>query len=210
MKTRNRAALSLSLLLAGSLSARAAAISPSGQRLSEELDAMDVEHHWIAGSHVNWRTGDPDRGTADKSHCSVFVAAALERLGVYILRPPDHGQVHLATAQQDWLAAEGAAHGWHSVDSPFDAQRLANEGSVVIAIFGSDDPKKPGHIAIVRPTERSRAEIERDGPQVIQAGIENAGSTALREGFRHHHGAWESARRHRVLFFRHDWTGEKH
>ena len=195
------------VLLLGAAATPASEITPAGRALAQRLDAMDVEHHWIAGSHVNWRTGDPDRGTPDKSHCSVFVAATCERLGVYILRPPDHKQVHLATAQQEWLTDEGKELGWRPVDSPFEAQRLANEGKIVLAIFGSDDPKKPGHVAIVRPSDKSDARIREEGPQIIQAGMENASTTTLKEGFRHHHGAWDSASRFRVLFFAHDVEG---
>lgn len=182
----------------------AAEIAPPGQALAQKLDAMDVEHHWIAGTHVNWKTGDPDRGTPDKSHCSVFVAATCERLGVYILRPPDHGQVHLATAQQEWLSTEGASRGWKPVGSPFDAQHLANEGRIVVAVYASPDPKKAGHIAIVRPADKSESRIRSEGPDIIQAGMENANSTSLKEGFRHHRGAWESASEYGVRFFAHD------
>jgi len=181
----------------------AAEIAPAGQALAQKLDAMDVERHWIAGTHVNWRSGEPDRGTPDKSHCSVFVAAALERLGIYILRPPDHRQVHLATAQQEWLSSEGASRGWTPVRSPFDAQRLANEGKIVVAVYASPDPKKAGHVAIVRPSDKAESRIRREGPDVIQAGMENASSTSLREGFRHHRGAWESATKYQVQFFSH-------
>ena len=191
------------LLAAAGFAAPAGEVTPAGQKLAERLDAMDVEHHWLAGAHVDWRTGDPDRGTPFKSHCSVFVAAACERLGVYILRPPDHGQVHLASAQQEWLRAEGAAHGWRPVGSPYEAQRLANQGQVVVAVYGSPDPAKPGHIAVVRPSEKSPATIGVEGPQIIQAGAENWSSTSLREGFRHHRGAWQSARQFAVEFFAH-------
>ena len=195
---------SIAFLVLAPLALRAAGIAPAGRALAQKLDAMDVEHHWIAGTHVNWRSGDPDRGTPDKSHCSVFVAATLERLGIYILRPPDHGQVHLATAQQEWLSSEGGARGWRPVHSPFDAQHLANEGKVVVAVYASPDPKKAGHIAIVRPSDKPESRIRREGPDVIQAGMENESSTSLKDGFRHHRGAWESASEHGVLFFTHE------
>jgi hypothetical protein len=202
MKIKTLAAAMVLSIGAGAI--HAAAIAPPGQALAQKLDAMDVEHHWIAGTHVNWKTGDPDRGTPDKSHCSVFVAAACDRMGVYILRPPDHGQVHLATAQQAWLSSEGAAKGWKPVHSPFDAQRLANEGKIVVAVYASPDPKKAGHVAIVRPSDKSESRIRHEGPDVIQAGMENANSTSLKEGFRHHRGAWESTSEYGVLFYMHE------
>jgi hypothetical protein len=202
VKTRVIASAATILLLAVAIPA--AEIAPPGRALAQKLDAMDVEHHWIAGTHVNWKTGDPDRGTPDKSHCSVFVAAACDRLGVYILRPPDHGQVHLATAQQEWLSSEGASQGWKPVGSPLDAQRFANVGKIVVAVWASPDPRKPGHIVIVRPSDKSESRIRREGPEVIQAGMENANSTSLKEGFRHHRGAWESASDFNVQFFTHE------
>src|ERR1700749_2783569 len=91
-------------------------ISPAGQRLAQKLDSFDVEHHWPAHLPVNWETGDPDgkpeKGTGVHTHCSAFVASAAKQLGVYILRPPEHGQVLLANAQNEWLEGEGAAQGW--------------------------------------------------------------------------------------------------
>jgi hypothetical protein len=164
---------------------------------------MDVEHHWLAGTHVDWRTGEPDRGRPDKTHCSAFVAAACERLGIYILRPPDHGQVHLASAQALWLESEGANRGWKPVASPWEAQELANAGNVVVAVFPSPDPAKAGHAALVRPSSKSAARVAAEGPQVIQAGAENAASISLEKGFRHHRGAWSSARDFQVRFFTH-------
>jgi hypothetical protein len=177
--------------------------TPQGLRVAQRLDAMDVEHHWLAGEHVDWRTGLPDTGRSGKTHCSAFVAAACERLGVYILRPPEHRMVHLATAQAEWLQQEGASHGWTAVPSPFQAQDLANQGRLVVAAFPSPDPSKHGHIALVRPSAKDAALLETEGPQIIQAGTENATSTTVKAGFRHHRGAWVSAADQRILFFAH-------
>lgn len=95
--------------------ATAAEVAPAAARLATSVDALDVEHHWPAGVHVNWETGVPDgkpeSGEGKHTHCSAFVAAAAKRLGIYILRPPQHGQVLLANAQYDWLAAEGQQQG---------------------------------------------------------------------------------------------------
>ena len=198
MKKRIAAA---TLLLLASLALRAAEISPAGKELSRQLDAMDVEHHWIAGSHVDWRTGDPDSGKPGKTHCSAFVAAFCDKKDVYILRPPEHGQVHLATAQVDWLGSEGRKSGWAPVESPFEAQRLANSGRIVVVGWPSPDREKSGHIAIVRPSGKSETRIREEGPEIIQAGGHNAQSTSVKEGFRQHRGAWSSAARHDVLFF---------
>ena len=71
-----------------------------------------------------------------------------------------------------------------------EAQRLANEGKLVVAAFPSPNPKKPGHIAIVRPAEKTLEQLKDEGPQITQAGEENALSTTAKDGFRHHKGAW--------------------
>ncbi|HUE10864.1 MAG TPA: hypothetical protein VMQ54_07990, partial [Steroidobacteraceae bacterium] len=93
----------------------ASPIEPKGQELAAAVDALEVEAHWPAGVHVDWETGVPDgkpeRGIGKHTHCSAFVASAAKKLGIYILRPPEHGQMLLANAQYDWLADQGAAHG---------------------------------------------------------------------------------------------------
>jgi hypothetical protein len=87
-------------------------ITPQAQAMMKVLDAMGVESKWIAGERVYWDTGlptgVPETSPGKHTHCSAFVAAAAKNLGVYILRPPEHGQKLLANAQNEWLAEEGA------------------------------------------------------------------------------------------------------
>jgi hypothetical protein len=198
----------LSLMLAGGCGGSAPPeeqVSPTGSRLAKLLDDMHVESHWLAGGHVNWRTGEPDGRSVPPvghhSHCSAFVAAVAAQLGVEILHPPDHPQVLLADAQCAWLADEGLRAGWRPLESPLEAQRDANRGTLVVACYAGSDPELPGHIAVVRPEALSRRRIESEGPQVTQAGIENQRSTSLAEGFRHHPLAWA---RRAVRFYAHD------
>jgi len=171
-------------------------VTPAGERLAATLDSMNVESLWLAGEHVNWETGEPDKGAdyegpGDHSHCSAFVAAAAKRLGVYLLRPPEHGELLLANAQADWLASEaGAQNGWRSVADMREAQRLANQGNLVLALYRNPNPHVPGHIAIVRPSEKSAAALEENGPEMIQAGEHNYTKISARVGFEHHPGAW--------------------
>jgi hypothetical protein len=165
---------------------------------------MGVESKWIAGAHVDWRSGLPD-GRPETSpgrhtHCSAFVAAAAEKLGAYILRPPQHSQVLLANAQFEWLGDEGAAEGWRSLPDAEAAQSAANAGELVVAAYESHRSDKPGHIAIVRPAERSAGDLASDGPLVIQAGTANSSAISLREGFSGHPAAW---RDHEVAFYAH-------
>jgi hypothetical protein len=174
--------------------ARGQEISPTGMKLAKFLDDMNVEKLWLAKAYVNWETGAAiDKPVEDKkphTHCSAFVAAACKRLDIYILRPPKHGQYMLANAQYDWLAKEGEKEGWLPVKSAAEAQKLANQGDLVVAVFKEKDPTKHGHIAIVRPGTKSAKEIKEAGPQIIQAGLENYNSTSLKEGFKHHPSAF--------------------
>jgi hypothetical protein len=180
------------MLLAAVVDSQAATLK--GQWLARQLDQMGVETKWIAGTRVDWDTGLPD-GRSETlpgrhTHCSAFVASAAKKLGVYILRPPEHGQVLLANAQNEWLAAEGANDGWRAVDGPLEAQRLANLGVLVVASYHSHRDDRPGHIAIVRPGEKSAQEIAAEGPDVIQAATVNAASISVKAGFAGHVHAW--------------------
>jgi hypothetical protein len=200
-------ALALSLVAGGchGLVSDQESVFPAGVRLAKLLDSMHVESHWIAGHHVNWRTGDPDGRPVPPeghhSHCSAFVAAVAAKLGVEILHPPEHTQVLLANAQCQWLEGEGRQVEWEAVATPLEAQQEANRGMLVVACYVDPDPMLPGHIAIVRPQALTHRRIERDGPQVAQAGVENFRSTTLAEGFRHHPGAWANRA---ILFYAHD------
>ena len=83
-------------------------ITPEGVKLGQFIDALHIEQLWQAHAHVNWETGEPDRpaaatGSENATHCSAFTAAAGKRLNIYLLRPPEHGQALLATAQGQWL-----------------------------------------------------------------------------------------------------------
>jgi hypothetical protein len=160
------------------------------------LDATNVEALWLAHEHVNWETGEPDKdadyaGPGMSTHCSAFAAAVGKKLGVYMLRPPEHGQVLLANAQAEWFhAPAGREAGWHELPDARDAQSHANRGNLVVMVYESADPHKPGHIAIVRPAERPEHLLEENGPEIIQAGQKNYLKTSAKVGFLHHPGAW--------------------
>jgi hypothetical protein len=195
------ALLGLALLFAR---ADAEPVTPAAERLFEIIDALDVEHHWPAGQHVTWQSGIPDgrpeSSSGKHTHCSAFVAAAAERVDIYVLRPPEHPQLLLANAQYDWLAGEGAARGWRQLADGIEAQHLANQGWLVLAAYKNHHEDKPGHIAIVRPSNKSVAALREEGPQITQAGGTNYRSVALRVGFAGHPGAWE---RHEIVYYAH-------
>jgi len=180
-------------------------ITPAGHRLAEALNDAHVESLWLANEHVNWETGEPDRGSdyegpGKHTHCSAFAASMAKRLGVYLLRPPDHGQVLLANAQAEWLRSnEATRQGWRKLDGAREAQAQANRGNLVVVVFANSDKHEPGHVAIVRPSEKSFEALEHDGPQIIQAGQHNHTSTVVRIGFGNHPGAFP----HGVRYYMH-------
>ncbi|MFI5142832.1 MAG: hypothetical protein ACHQQS_05045 [Thermoanaerobaculales bacterium] len=204
-----RSAFAFAVGLAVTVPAYSSAISAEGERLARVLDELDVEAHWPAGVHVKWQTGVPDGGHVSAegkhTHCSAFAAAAAQRLGIYLLRPPEHGQVLLANAQYDWLPNEGAQQGWEPVAGAIEAQRRANRGDLVVAAYRNRHDDKPGHIAIVHPSAKSDAAVRAEGPQITQAGSINYRSTSLQQGFAGHSAAWSNGE---VRYFAHrvDWS----
>jgi hypothetical protein len=182
----------------------AAGITPAAQRMASVIDALNVEQHWPAGEHVHWETGEPDgkaeHGIGKHTHCSAFVAAAAKHLGIYILRPPEHAQILLANAQYDWLESSGAQKGWIPLRDAFEAQTQANIGLLVVATYRNHHDDKPGHIAIVRPSDKSRSAIQFEGPQITQAGGTNYRSASLKQGFAGHPAAWQ---RNEVRYYAH-------
>jgi hypothetical protein len=119
-------------------------ITDAGRRLAALLDGMTVESLWRRGYHIDWRSGiadgPPETSPGSHTHCSAFAAAVAERLGIYLLRPPEHGQVFLADAQERWLNSP-AATGWTRIGrlaapgASLRAVSLANQGKLVIAIY---------------------------------------------------------------------------
>jgi hypothetical protein len=180
-------------------------VTPQAQAVSKVLDAMGVESKWIAGEHVYWETGlptgVPETSPGKHTHCSAFVAAAAKNLGVYILRPPEHGQKLLANAQNEWLAEEGAARGWVKLANAGEAQAAANRGLLVVASYHNHHDDRPGHIAIVRPGSKTAEQMAAEGPDVIQAGSVNKTSISIRDGFAGHPAAW---RDHEIVYYAHE------
>ncbi len=180
-------------------------ITDQGRRLLSVLDGMNVESLWLAHEHINWETGEPDKGEdytgpGRSTHCSAFAAAVGKRLGVYMLRPPEHGQILLANAQAEWFRSpDGRQKGWRSVRDAHDAQSLANRGNLVVVVFESPDAHRPGHIAIIRPAHRPARLLEENGPEITQAGQKNHSKTSTKVGFLAHPGAWPGG----VLYYVH-------
>lgn len=176
--------------------AHSPAASAYASRIPQEhilhlLDGSGVDRLWIAGLHVNWETGSPDGGavsrTGHHTHCSAFVATMAKRAGVYILRPPEHGQLHLANAQAEWLASKGASRGWYRLASETIAQEAAGDGRFVVASYDSGRELVPGHIAVVRPSQAGAHALGGPGgPEIAQAGLHNFIRGSLDRGFGTH------------------------
>jgi hypothetical protein len=118
-------------------------------------------------------------------------------LGIYILRPPEHGQILLANAQYDWLqTAEARKNGWTAVTNSnriylyTQVQKLANAGRLVIAIIKSSDDSKPGHAALIMPKEIDEDKLIESGPVLIMAGTHNFNFISLKNGFKSHIANW--------------------
>ena len=71
-----------------------------------------------------------------------------------------------------------------------EAQRLANQGKLVVVLYQNPDRSLPGHIAIVRPSEKSAPALDENGPELVQAGEHNHNKINVRIGFENHPGAW--------------------
>ncbi len=165
-------------------------ITGEGPALAAFLDSLDVETYWANGFWVDWLTGGvcannslPNSTSANASHCSAFAAAVATLLGVYILHQSDTvSDVNLANNQANWLATHPM--GWSRVLAGTNAQALANIGTLVVASYY--DPSQSGHIAVLRPSAKSDAEILAMGPEICQSGIHNYNDTNVVTGFGMH------------------------
>ena len=169
------------------------AITPAGAQLAAFLDGMNVDNLWQEHVRINWETGMPKPGApaTHGTHCSAFAAAASKRLDIYLLRPPEHGQDFLASAQERWLQSPRALEdGWKPVASSREAQMLANQGEFVVLVFRNPDSHRPGHIAVVHPYVKSDAALASEGPTTTQAGAHNFTLGTAVFSFVMHPGAW--------------------
>lgn len=198
------------LSLAGNVYLRAQdslRISRCGSDLKEFYLNLDVMHKWQAGQHINWETGLPDNpgaATGIKTHCSAFVAAACKNQNIYILRPPQHRQELLANAQFDWLISSAARdYGWKQIktDILYQAQRLANDGYLVLICAKNTDRHKPGHIAMVMPANISLSQLHSSGPVLIQASGKNSIDAQFKNSFRRHIVSWDPFEGEIVFFY---------
>jgi len=122
------------------------------------------------------------------THCSAFVAAALKRKGIYILRPPQHSVAKLANFQYDYLLSiEGRQAGWIEIATGMNAiQDKANEGYFVVAVVKNSNPNKSGHVAFIYPNNYEKEKIDLADLAVVQAGHINGVGIPFLQGFENH------------------------
>ena len=160
---------------------------------------------WIAGENVYWESGLPT-GVPETCPASTPIAARSSppprrsSASIFCARR-EHGQKLLANAQNEWLAEEGARP-W--LAQARRRQRGASRRQSRPARGGElpqshDD--RPGHIAIVRPGNKTAEQIAAEGPDVIQAGSVNKTSISLKDGFAGHPAAW---RDHEIAYYAHE------
>jgi hypothetical protein len=160
-------------------------ISRAGAVLAQQLDAMDVESHWLPGQNVSWETGNPignEPGPA--SNGAAFVAAVGARLKVPMPEPVPGN--FFPDSQYDWLVNQGTGVGWVAVGD-VEAQLLANQGWMVVATWNSpsaaSDHSMDGQTAIVRPSSKPVEAVAARGPQLAVAGPQNHSDIALKDAF---------------------------
>jgi hypothetical protein len=107
-------------------------------------------------------------------------------LGVYLLRQPYASDINLANNQAGWLPTN--TYGWYSIPSMTAAQHLANIGGLVVASYSNSAGS--GHIAILRPSNRTDANVNTFGPEECQSGDYNYADTNAVTGFSEHPGAF--------------------
>lgn len=202
-----------------------------GSRLAEFLDLLQVDRLWIKGHHIVWMTGqqnaEPGVGRDRYTHCSAFAAAAAMRLGIYVLRPPFHDEMLLASAQDHWLRGyvryqgeTAVAAGWTRIGRSGEphviakAQSLANQGKLVLASFAQrplrDDPAgepvpAPGHIGMLRPSPEAAVSVDPPDLLICAAGHINGAAVPIAVSFQEHVGAWPD----NIDFYSHDTPLER-
>lgn len=115
----------------------------------EVMDALDVEN--------NPRYDN----TKGPTYCNIYVWDVTYAMGCEIPHWVNGRELN-ANEANEWLAKEGASHGWHEIDEA-TALQMANEGKPTVAC--SD-----GHIAMVSPSEPGDKEEYGSNLYLSQAG----------------------------------------
>ena len=162
-------------------------------KLDKVIMSVNLEEKYSPYMNVGCFEGEarPRHATGvQASHCSCLVVKICNEMGVKILQPPEVPQKHLADKQLKWLnREEGRKHGWIKItESSPERQQIANDlsekGHVVITGIRIT-PNTNGHIAVVRPSQRPKLNIDAYGPDVITSSRPNSYAESVYEDFKH-------------------------
>jgi hypothetical protein len=159
-------------------------VTPQARKMVRLLDSMGVTSRWQPHVHVDWTTGLPaaeQPAYYHGTHCAGFVDAVAMKLKIDAGAPDDRLANPSANRQEQFLRSGGG--GWRSLPDGLAAQAAANQGEFVVAVL-QDNPV--GHAAVVRPANKSEAQVLAEGPQVTQAGGHNWASAPAAVGFSFH------------------------
>lgn len=168
------------------------------------VNSLKVEEKWQKGKTINCKTGETieeytgeHKKTGNRiTHDSCFVYAVASSLNIAKDSLPPHPEFgtdfipFLTNKQADWYEREGSKQGWNYIknkdkDNNFiQAQKLANQGYLVVAIYKNINPKRLGHTSIVIPSNKDVEKIKLEGPDTAQAGINNFSCGSLKKGFK--------------------------
>ncbi|MFY9589557.1 hypothetical protein [Rickettsia endosymbiont of Halotydeus destructor] len=179
-------------------------ISEAAKKNLQIINSLKVEEKWQKGEIINCKTGEiieqytgEHKKTGSRlTHDGCFVYAVLSSLNISKNSLPPHPELDtgfiplLANKQADWYETEGNKCGWSYIknkdreDNFIQAQKLANQGYLVVATYKNINPKRAGHTAIVIPSDKDIEKIKKDGPDIAQAGTYNSSCSSLKKGFR--------------------------
>ncbi|MCW3124273.1 MAG: hypothetical protein JWQ38_3765 [Flavipsychrobacter sp.] len=171
-------------------SAQTLVVDSNGEKLRQFYLSLDVSHLWLKGHDIDWETGLPNGGFANKTYCTKFVAATCKRLNIYTQRPSGPGHSFSANTLYDWMSTkEAQKKGWVRIEAGSlismysAAQQYANGGKVVVVLYKDKSGNTPGHSALVRPAIIGYDDLVNVGPVLMQAGNINSDSVRLTKTF---------------------------
>jgi hypothetical protein len=103
--------------------------------------------------------------------------SAVDRKGKFVVGPEARKEMRV-NDMAGWLDKHRGKHGWRRVDARM-AQEKANEGVPAIVVWKNPNPKKSGHIAVIRPGSVG----DKRGVAISQAGNSVLNARHILKGF---------------------------
>ncbi|HPO98849.1 MAG TPA: peptidoglycan-binding domain-containing protein, partial [Bacillota bacterium] len=140
----------------------------SPEKYNKVIDQFDVE-------------SNPRYKPQGNTYCNIFLWDVTSTMGAEIphwvnskgepCKPLEPGSYELnANAIADWLREHGEKYGWVKVTAE-EAQMAANRGEPAITVWKNPNPKRSGHVQVVRPSDKPFDSTK--GVRVAQAGRVN-------------------------------------